>query len=69
MEPMLPDSLLLWLVFTSSGKEMHHFSNFSKEAKRESFWNTICIRRKDKAHEEERPKGETWEEQDGECLS
>lgn len=69
MEPMLPDPLLLWLVFTSSGKEMDHFSNFRKDAKRESFWNTICIRKKDTAHEEERLKGELWEEQDGEYLS
>lgn len=65
---MLPDPLLLWLVFTSSGKEMDHFSNFSKDAKRESFWNTICIRKKDTAHEEKRLKGEFWEEQDGEYI-
>lgn len=51
MEPMLSDPLLPWLVFNSSGKEIDPFLNYPKDVKRESFWNTISIRRKDIAHE------------------
>lgn len=45
------------------GKEIKPFSSYPMDAKRESFWNTTCsVRRKDKMHEEERLKGEIWEE-------
>lgn len=73
MEPMLSDPLLPWLVFNSSGKEIDPFLNYPKDVKRESFWNTISIRRKDSTwvgvSDEERLKQESWEEEDGEYLS